>query len=79
MKSGSYLGLKILNRTKKFNQKYTENKDEIVDNILDLNIDKLSDKQKKMLHCIYLENLRDGLKFKDAIDRAYQIAICFKI
>jgi hypothetical protein len=68
--------LKKIYCIKKHNHK---NKKEIIDDILDLNTNKFSDKQIKMFHELYLENLRDGLKPKEAMDRAYQIVACFKI
>ena len=50
---------------------------EIAVGLLDINIDNLSDHQKKMLRDQYLENLRDGLKPKEAIEKAIQIVLCF--
>lgn len=52
---------------------------EIIKNILNVNIDNLTDKQIKMLYEIFLENLRDGLKTKDAMGKAFEIVTCFKI
>ena len=45
---------------------------------LDINIDKLSDGQKKLLRATYLEKLNSGLKPKDAIAQALQIVLCFE-
>ena len=52
---------------------------ESVYGIFYVNNSKLSEKQKKLLHELYLENLRDGLKPKEAMNKAYQIISCFKI
>ena len=49
----------------------------IANTLLDININDLSDHQKKMLRDQYLDNLRDGLKPKEAIERALQIVSCF--
>jgi len=49
----------------------------IADALLDININDLSDRQKKMLRDQYLDNLRDGLKPKEAIEKALQIVLCF--
>jgi len=45
--------------------------------LLDINLSDLSDRQKKMLRDQYLDNLRDGLKPKEAIEKALQIVLCF--
>ena len=45
--------------------------------ILDVNINNLTDRQKKMLRDQYLDNIRDGLKPKEAIEKALQIVLCF--
>jgi hypothetical protein len=50
---------------------------EIVEGLLDIRIHDLSDHQKKMLRDQYLENLRDGLMPKEAMERALQIVLCF--
>jgi len=50
---------------------------EIAVALLDINIDDLSESQKKMLRDTYLANLRDGMKSKEAIKKAVQIAKCF--
>ena len=52
---------------------------ETIGSIFYINFDKLSDKQKKMFHDLYLENLRDGLKPKEAINKAFQIVNCFNM
>ena len=71
-----YLGLKKLKVTKKHN---TKGRNKTIEGIFYINFDKLSVKQKKMIHDLYLENLRDGLKPKDAMDKAIQIVTCFKV
>ena len=49
----------------------------IANALLDININNLSDRQKKMLRDQYLENIREGLKPKEAIEKALQIVLCF--
>ena len=46
--------------------------------LLDININNLSESQKKMLRDQYFDFIRDGLKPKEAIDKALQIVLCFK-
>ncbi len=50
---------------------------EIAEGLLDININDLSEYQKKMLRTQYLKNLRDGLKPKEAMKKALQIVLCF--
>ena len=50
---------------------------EIAEGLLDININDLSEYQKKMLRTQYLKNLKDGLKPKKAIKKALQIVLCF--
>jgi len=50
---------------------------EIAHGLLDINLDELSNIQKKMLRDQYFDYLRDGLKPKDAIKKAIQIIKCF--
>jgi len=50
---------------------------ELAEGYLQRDINTLSDYQKKMLHDQYLENLRDGLQPKDAIEKAFKIISCF--
>jgi hypothetical protein len=45
--------------------------------LLDVNINNLSDSQKKMLRDQYFDYIRDGLKPKEAIEKALQIVLCF--
>ena len=45
--------------------------------LLDISINDLSESQKKMLRDQYLDNIRDGLKPKEAIEKALQIVLCF--
>ncbi len=49
----------------------------IANALLDININNLSDRQKKMLRDQYLDNIKDGLKPKEAIEKALQIVLCF--
>ena len=49
----------------------------IANALLDININDLSDHQKKMLRDQYLDNIRDGLTPKEAIEKALQIVLCF--
>jgi hypothetical protein len=51
---------------------------EIAEALLDININDLTEKQKKMLRDLYLDNLRNGLKPKESINNALQIVRCFK-
>jgi hypothetical protein len=51
---------------------------EIAEALLDININDLSEKQKKMLRDLYLDNIRNGLKPKESINNALQIVRCFK-
>lgn len=46
--------------------------------LLEKNINNFSENQITLLRELYLENLRDGLKPKQAMDKAYQIVNCFK-
>jgi len=45
--------------------------------LLDVSINDLSESQKKMLRDQYLDNIRDGLKPKEAIEKALKIVLCF--
>ena len=51
----------------------------ITETLLNINIDKMSDNQKKMLRDLYLENLKYNLKPKEAMEKALQIVLCFKL
>ena len=68
--------MKKLQQTKKHNLEWRK---QTKDGIFYLNFGKLSDKQKKILHELYLEYIQDGLKSKEAIVKAFQIVSCFKI
>ena len=50
---------------------------EIAVGLLDIKINDLSEKQKKLLRETYLENIRDGMKPKEAIEKAVEIVKCF--
>jgi hypothetical protein len=66
--------LKKLQGTKKHDPEWIK---ETARGLLDIDINKLSDKQIRMLRNFYLENLRNGLKPKDAMKKAYDIVLCF--
>ena len=51
----------------------------IAESLTNINIKKLSDNQKKMLRDLYLENLKYNLKPKEAMEKALQIVLCFKL
>lgn len=71
-----HIGLEKLEGTKECDSEWIK---EIVEGLLDKNVNKLSDKQIKMLRDLYLENLRNGLKPREAFVKALQIITCFKI
>ena len=50
---------------------------ELVNGYLGKDVNKLSDYQKKMLRDQYFEYLREGLKPRDAIEKAFEIVLCF--
>jgi hypothetical protein len=66
----------------KNNKKIKERDPEWIKNIanalLDVNINNLSDIQKKLLRDQYFDFIRDGLNPKEAIEKALQIVYCFK-
>ena len=70
------MGLKKIKNIKKYNLKW---KKETLEGIFYINFNKLTDKQKKMLHELYLEYVNNGKKSKEALDKAYQIVTCFKL
>ena len=45
--------------------------------LFNTDINNLSENQRKMLRDQYLENLRDGLQPKEAIEKALQIVLSF--
>jgi hypothetical protein len=45
--------------------------------LLDINVNELSENQKKILRDTYIDNLRNGMKPKDAIKNALEIVKCF--
>ena len=63
-----------IQNTKKYDPEWIK---VVANALLDININNLSDRQKKMLRDQYLDYIRDGLKPKDAIDKALQIVLCF--
>jgi len=50
---------------------------ELVNGYLGKDINTLSDYQKKMLRDQYFDYLREGLKPRDAIKKAFEIVLCF--
>ena len=50
---------------------------EIVKGIFNKDINNLSEHQRKILRDQYLENLRDGLTPREAIEKALKIVLCF--
>ena len=50
---------------------------ETVKELFNKNINNLSENQRKMLRDQYLENLKDGLQPKEAMEKALQIVSCF--
>lgn len=52
---------------------------EIAEGLLDVNINNLSNDQKKMLSDNYIENLHEGLKPRDAMQKALQVVLCFNL
>jgi hypothetical protein len=51
----------------------------LVDAVSDLNLDTLSEKQKRLLRETYFEKLRDGLDPKEAIKQSLEIVLCFNM
>ena len=49
----------------------------LVEAFLDINMDKLTKDQKKLLRELYFEKLNSGLKPKEAIKQALDIVLCF--
>jgi hypothetical protein len=49
----------------------------IANALLDVNINNLTDIQKKMLRDQYMDNIKKGLTPKEAIENALQIVKCF--
>jgi len=70
---GEQMKMKKLQGTKECDPEWIT---EIAKGLLDRNID-LSEYQKKMLRTQYLQNLRNGLKPKEAIKKALKIVLCF--
>jgi len=50
---------------------------ETVKELFNKDINDLSENQRKMLRDQYLENLRDGLSPKEAMEKALQVTLCF--
>lgn len=68
--------MKKIQDIKKYDSKWIK---ETLEAILYVDVNKLSDKQIKMLRELYLENIRDGLKPKEALDKAYKVISCFNM
>jgi len=68
--------LKKIQDIKKYDSKWIK---ETLECILYIDVNKLSDKQIKMLRELYLENIKDGLKPKEALEKAYKVISCFNI
>ena len=51
----------------------------VAEKLLNINIDSLSEKQKKMLREFYMENINDGLEPEIAIKKAYNLVLCFNL
>lgn len=68
--------MKKIQDIKKYDSKWIK---ETLECILYIDVNKLSDKQIKMLRELYLENIRDGLKPKEALEKAYKVISCFNI
>jgi hypothetical protein len=68
--------LKKIQDIKNYDSKWIK---ETLECILYIDVNKLSDKQIKMLRELYLENIKDGLKPKEALEKAYKVISCFKI
>lgn len=68
--------MKKIQDIKKYDSKWIK---ETLECILYIDVNKLSDKQIKMLRELYLENIKDGLKPKEALEKAYKVISCFNI
>ena len=68
--------MKKIQDIKKYDSKWIK---ETLEGILYIDVNKLSDKQIKMLRELYLENIKDGLKPKEALDKAYKVISCFNM
>ena len=71
--------LKKSQREKKLDELDPEWIQVVTESLIYKNIEKLSDNQKKMLRDLYLENLKYNLKPKEAMEKALQIVLCFKL
>jgi len=70
------VGLKKIRNKEKYKFKLGK---EPIDGIYYINFNKLSEKQKKMLHELYIEYTTEGLKSKEALEKAFQIVTSFKL
>ncbi len=71
--------MKVLEKIHDLNRFNPICRKETIERILNININKLTDEQTKMICELYLENLKDGLKPKEAMTKAFEIITCFKI
>ena len=61
------------------NKRFNTSNKKIIQSILNININDLSDEQLNLLWDLYQEYLRDGLKPKVAMIEAFEVVTCFKI
>ena len=74
------LGGKKTMRNKKLQSIKESNPEQIIKiarDLLDINIDDLTENQKLILRDQYLANLRHGLKPKEAMEKALKVVFCF--
>ncbi len=74
MDGDQHINLKKFQKIKKYDPEWIK---VIANALLDININDLSDRQKKMLRDQYLDNIKEGLTPKEAIEKALQIVLCF--
>ena len=75
MDGDQQIELKRFQKIKKYDPEWIK---VIANALLDININNLTDCQKKMLRDQYFDYIRGGLKPKEAIEKALQIVLCFK-
>jgi hypothetical protein len=73
-KDGAQMKKKKLQDTKEYDLEWII---ETVKEIFNKDISNFSEIQRKMLRDQYLDNLRDGLTTKEAMEKALQIVLCF--
>jgi hypothetical protein len=67
-----------LKKKQSSNKNNPEGIKEIAISFLDKKLKKLTDHQLKLLYGLYFDNLNNGLKPRDAMNKAFQIVNCFK-